>query len=76
MASAQEYFSSQTSPVLLAGMREIARREGSTFHAVLEDAMSSYIESKALEGVRPEIMAHFQASLESNWRLGELLADS
>ena len=76
MTPAQEYFSSQTSPVLLAGMREIARREGGNFHAVLEAAMSSYIESKAQEGMRPEVMAHFQASLERNWRLGELLADS
>ncbi len=76
MTSTQEYFSSQASPVLLAGMREIARREGSTFQAVLEDAMRNYIESRAREGVRPEVMAHFQASVERNWKLGKLLADS
>ena len=76
MESAKEYFSSQGSPVLLAGMREIARREGSTFQAVMEDAMRNHIESRAREGVRPEFMAHYQASLERNWRLAELLADS
>jgi hypothetical protein len=74
MVAAREKFSSQASPELLAGMREIARKEGRHFQAVLEDAMSSYIESKAREKVRPEVMAHFQASLEKNRRLYELLA--
>ena len=32
--------------------------------------------SKAAEKVRPEIMAHFQASLKKNRRLGELLGKS
>jgi hypothetical protein len=74
MVAAREKFSSQASPELLAGMREIARKEGRHFQSVLEDAMSSYIESKAREKVRPEVMAHFQASLEKNRRLYELLA--
>ena len=78
MPAAREKFSSRASPELLAGMREIARKEGRYFQEVLEDAMSSYIESKGLESkgggkVRPEFMAHFRASLERN-RLGELLA--
>ena len=46
MVTAREKFSSQASPELLKEMREIARREGRHFQAVLEDAMSSYIESK------------------------------
>lgn len=74
MVAAREKFSSQASPELLAGMREIARREGRQFQAVLEDAMSVYIESKDREKVRPEVMAHFRASVERNRRLGELLA--
>lgn len=76
MATTREKFSSQASPELLAGMREIAWREDSSFQAVLEEAMHNYIQSKALEGVRPEFMAHYQASIERNWRLAELLADS
>ena len=74
MATAREKFSSQASPALLAGIREIARQEGRHFQAVLEDAMRGYIESNAQEKVRPEVMAHFQASVEKNRRLGELLA--
>lgn len=76
MVATREKFSSQASPELLEGMREIARREGRHFQAVLEDAMSAYVESKRRERVRPEMMAHFYASLEKNRRLGELLGKS
>ena len=74
MPTVREKLSSQASPELLAKMREIARQEGRHFQAVLEDAMRGYIESNAQEKVRPEVMAHFQASVEKNRRLGELLA--
>ena len=76
MVATREKFSSQASPELLEEMREIARREGRHFQAVLEDAMSAYVESKGRERVRPEMMAHFYASLEKNRRLGELLGKS
>ena len=73
MAVPREKFSSQVQPELLEGIREIARREGRHFQAVLEDAMSAYIESQNQEQVRPAVMGHFSASLERNRRLGELL---
>ena len=76
MVVAREKFSSQASPDLLEGMREIARKEGRQFQVVLEDAMSAYIESKQQERVRPDTMAHFYASLERNRRLIELLGKS
>ena len=75
MAAKRVKFTSQASPDLLAGMRAIAKHEGRHFQSVLEDAMRNYIESRT-RGVRPEVMAHFRASLERNRRLGELLADS
>ena len=71
---AREKFSSQAKPELLAKMREVARIEGRHFQAVLEDAMQGYLDSKAQQNVRPEVMAHFHASLERNRRLYELLA--
>ena len=74
MAALREKFSSQASPELLSAIREIARSEGRHFQAVLEDAMSSYIEAKAQQKVRPEVMAHYRASLERNRRLYKLLA--
>lgn len=71
---AREKFSSQAPPELLEEMRAIARKEGRQFQAVLEDAMRNYIDGRAQGQVRPEVMAHFQASLEKHRLLGELLA--
>ena len=76
MITPREKFSSQAAPELLSAMREIARKEGRHFQAVLEDAMQTYLEIRERERVRPEVMAHFQASLEKNRRLGELLGES
>ena len=76
MTVAREKFSSRTRPELLSKMREIARSDGRHFQAVLEDAMRSYIESRERPNVRPEMMAHYRASVERNRRLGELLAKS
>ncbi len=70
----REKFSSQASPELLAAIREIARKEGRLFQAVLEEAMREYIENRAHEKPRASVMAHFQASVEKNRRLGEMLA--
>ena len=74
MVVSREKFSSQASPELLAAMREIAQQEGRHFQAVLEDAMSSYIEARVQQKVRPEVMANYRASLERNRKLYELLA--
>ena len=70
----REKFSSQVDPDLLAAMRKIASDDGRQFQAVLEDAFSAYIEGRSQRRVRPEVMAHFWASVERNRRLGELLA--
>ena len=74
MVTTRQKFSSQADPELLAGMREAARKEGRQFQAVMEDAMRIYLESKAQTPVRPEVMAHYHASVEKNRLLAELLA--
>lgn len=74
MATTREKFSSQADPELLAALRDIARTEGRHFQAVLEDAMQQYLESRAQGKVRPEVMAHYRASVERHRRLYELLA--
>ncbi len=74
MVTPRQKFSSQADPDLLAAMRQIARNDGRHFQAVLEDAMSHYIESRASQRVRPEVMAHYRASVEKNRLLAELLA--
>ncbi len=74
MVATREKFSSQAAPELLSAMREIARMEDRHLQAVLEDAMNSYIEARRQRNVRPEVMAHYRASLERNRLLAELLA--
>ncbi len=68
-------FSSQVSPELLAAIRDLARREGRQFDAVLEDALKEYLENRAAGKPRASVMAPFRASVERNRRLGELLAE-
>ena len=74
MATKMQKFSSQAEPELLASLRTIARQDGRHFQAVLEDAIRDYIEARKQEKPRASVMAHFQASLEKNRKLGELLA--
>ena len=74
MAASREKFSSQVSPELLSAMREIARTEGRQFQAVLEDAMTAYIEARKKGRLRPEVVAHYRASVERNRELYHLLA--
>ena len=70
----REKFSSQASPELLAALREIACKEGRQFQVVLEEAIGQYLEDRDREKPRASVIAHFQASVERNRRLGELLA--
>ena len=70
----REKFSSQASPDLLKEMRKVARDEGRHFQSVLEDAMREYLDNREQQRVRPEVMAHYRASVEKNRRLAELLA--
>ena len=70
----REKFSSQVDPDLLTQMRKIASDDGRQFQAVLEDAFRAYIEGRSQRKVRPEVMAHFWASVERNRELLELLA--
>ncbi len=72
---ARTKFSSRVSPQVLSRMREIARQDGRDFQSVLEDAMSAYIENREGKNVRPEVMRHFEKSVEKNRRLYELLAE-
>ena len=74
MVAYRKKFSSQASPELLEAVRKVARERGISFRAALEDAMREYVESRDQSKVRPEVMAHYRASLEKNRRLAELLA--
>lgn len=74
MSAVRQKFSSQADPRLLDELRAIAQEEGRLFQAVLEQAVREYVERKRSATPRAQVMAHFQASVEKNRRLGELLA--
>ena len=74
MATHRQKLSSQADPELLSALREIAKKEGRQFQAVLEDAMREYIDSKNSSKPRDSVMTHFQVSVEKNRKLGNLLA--
>ena len=76
VVAATEEFTSRAAPELLAAMRGIAQREGREFEEVVEEAMWDYFKSKMPEDVRPEVMAHYYASVERHRLLMELLAQS
>ena len=57
MSVQRERFSSRASPELLTTMREIARKEGRPFQAVLEDAMQEYIQNCTRDTPRAAVMA-------------------
>ena len=74
MTVQRERFSSRVDSELLAALRELARREGRPFNAVLEDAMREYVAAHMEQKPRPSVMAHFEASVEKNHLLGQTLA--
>ena len=70
-------FSEPADLELLDGARKIARRDGCSVEAVVSDALRTYLTQNAgRPNVRPEVMAHYRASVEKNRLLAELLADS
>ena len=74
VAAQRKKFVGQADAALVDGLQEIAQRDEREFDEVLADAMRNYIMLHKYEGVRPEVMAHFRASVERNRKLLEMLA--
>ena len=60
----REKFSSQASPDVLAGLRQLAASEGRKFQAVLEDALRDYLERQQRDRPRQHVMSAFASSLD------------
>jgi predicted transcriptional regulator len=60
----REKFSSQASPDVLAGLRQLAASEGRQFQAVLEDALRDYLERQKRDRPRQHVMSAFASSLD------------
>ena len=68
---AREQFASQADPEVLAAMREAAAGEGRQLQAVIEDAMREYLERRATDRPRPQVV---QALAESTAEFDSLYA--
>lgn len=80
-----ETLSVKIAPETLSALRDMAESDGRRVEDVAEDAMAAYVEErrngdgrvrswKSNPNVRPEIMAHFEASIARHHKLLKLLA--
>jgi hypothetical protein len=67
-------FSSQADEKFLEAMRGIASNEGRQFQAVLDEAMSEYIEKKRTGKPRRHVMDMLSTSMREHGQLYEKLA--
>lgn len=74
VTTGKEPFTGRAAPELLSALRQAAEAAGRDFDSVVEDAIRLYVECSAEERTHQEAMAHYQASVEKNRRLAELLA--
>ena len=74
-----ETLSVKITPETLSALQDAAESDGRRVEDVAEDAVIAYVErrnggGRVRRNVRPEMMAHFEASIADHYRLGELLA--
>lgn len=60
----REKFSSQAAPEVLAALREIARKQGRQFQAVLDDALRDYIDRQRQARPRRHVLTAFADSVQ------------
>ena len=74
-----ETLSVKITPETLSALQDAAESDGRRVEDVAEDAVIAYVErrdggGRVKRNVRPEIMAHFEASIADHHKLMELLA--
>ena len=72
--SVKQRFAAQVDPELLATARAIAVAEGRQFQSIVEEALLDFVEKRKTPGPRVHVMAQYQASVDRNAELYELLA--
>jgi predicted transcriptional regulator len=56
-------FASQADPQVLEDLKEIARKEGRQFQALIDEALRDYIEKKQTGRARKHVIAAYEESL-------------
>ena len=70
----RQKFATQADPKVLKDLKAIAAAEGRQFQAVVEEAFAEYIARKQGNRPRPDVMAHFKATVARNAELYRKLA--
>jgi hypothetical protein len=63
-ATVNESFPANTSPEILAALRDIADAEGKPLQCVVDEALRQSVECKGHGRARPPVLAAFEDSLE------------
>ncbi len=71
---ARQELSCQVSPEVAQSIREIARAQQRPVGDVVEEAVTAFVDNRPRHAPDEEVMAHYEASMKKNRRLGELLA--
>ena len=71
---ARQELSCQVSPEVAQSIREIARAQQRPVGDVVEEAVKAFVDNRPRHAPDEEVMAHAEASMKKNRRLGELLA--
>lgn len=74
MATQRQKFATQADPALLGQLKEIAKKEGRQLQAVVEEAFKDYVDKKAGNQPRRDVLKHFSDSLKEYDVLYERLA--
>jgi hypothetical protein len=64
MSAPREKFATQVSPEVLQRVRELAKKQGRQFQAVVEEAFRDVIEKHNPAKPRPSVMAAHRASMD------------
>lgn len=70
----RQKFATQADPKVLKDLKAIAAAEGRQFQTVVEEAFAEYIARKQGNRPRPDVMAHFKATVARNVELYRKLA--
>jgi hypothetical protein len=64
MSTVREKFATQVSPEVLQRLRDLAKKEGRQFQAIVEEAFQDVIEKHNPAKPRPSVMAAHRASMD------------
>jgi len=75
MTTAREKFATQVSPETLRSLRELAKKEGRQFQAIVEEAFQDVLEKHNPVKPRPSVMAAHRASMDRYAAVYQKLAE-